>query len=201
MSGWVKLHRKALNSDIRRTDPTAWRLFETLLLIVNKSTGSWSGGRHQLAMADGVIKPTTIFKALKRLEKAKMVTLVSNNRYSTIYICNWKEYQSVGNSSSNNKVTTKEQPSNTLTRIENKNKEKTVIPIPLKETIKDYEEHRAKLKAPLSERAKKLIIAKLEKLSPNDYETQNKILEQSIENGWRGVFELKESKKENSGWF
>jgi hypothetical protein len=105
---------------MRRYDPTAWRLFETLMLLVDKESGVWQGGRHQLSSADGYLKDSAIYKALLRLKKAKMVTLSSNSRFTTIRICNWSDYQVVGNSSGNNKVTTKYQQSNTLTRIENK---------------------------------------------------------------------------------
>ena len=54
------------------------------------------------------------------------------------------------------------------------------------ETWKAFIEHRRKVKAPMTERAKTLIIGKLKKLSgdPND------ILNQSIVNGWKGVFDI-----------
>lgn len=113
--GWIKLHRQALDSKIRRQDPTAWRLFETLLLLVDKKTGTWEGGRRQLAYADGSIKEGAIYPALKRLERATMVTMTSNNQFTTICICKWNEFQTF----SNNDTTTKQQPNNTLTRSKN----------------------------------------------------------------------------------
>lgn len=115
-SGWIKLHRQALNHEIRRFDPTAWRLFETLLLLVDRRTGEWSGGRKQLVYADGSIKEATVFKAQKRLEKAGMIEVTSNSKYSTYRICNFDKF----NELSNSKVTTKSQQSNTLTRSKNK---------------------------------------------------------------------------------
>ena len=51
-----------------------------------------------------------------------------------------------------------------------------------------FVEHRQKLKAPMTDRAKALIIGKLEKQSHQ----ANAVLSQSIENGWKGVFDLKE---------
>lgn len=121
-AGWVKLHRQVMTNEIFRHDRTAWHIFQVLLLVCDKKTGKWSGGRFQLADLCNE-NPATTYKALKRLEKAKMVTLSSNNKYTTIYICKWKDFQDTGNTSSNNKVTTGEQLGNTLTRIENKNKE------------------------------------------------------------------------------
>ena len=108
-----------MTNDIFRHDRTAWHIFQVLLLVCDKKTGKWSGGRFQLADLCNENTATT-YKALKRLEKAKMVTLSSNNKYTTIYICKWKDFQDSGNTIGNNKVTTGEQLGNTLTRIENK---------------------------------------------------------------------------------
>ena len=112
MNGWIKLHRKLLDNQIWKHDPTAWRVFEYLLLTVDHRTGSWDTGRFVIAESLDM-KPSTVYKSLKRLEKAEMVTLTSNNKYSTISICKWKEYQQDDNNTGNNKVTTKEQQSNT----------------------------------------------------------------------------------------
>lgn len=115
MNGWIKFHKKTIENEMWRNDRTAWHIFEGLLMIVKTETGSWSGGRLQMSQLFG-IKDTTIYKALLRLQKANMVTLSSNNKFSTIHICNWKKYQAVSNNASNNKVTTKGQQSNTLKR-------------------------------------------------------------------------------------
>lgn len=119
-STWVKLYRKSLANDIRRHDPTAWRLFETLLLLVDSRTGKWSGGIYQLTEADGFLKSSTIYKALDRLEESGMITKTSNTRYSEISICNFATYAKTGNTSSVNQIETGYKPSNTLTRSKNK---------------------------------------------------------------------------------
>lgn len=56
------------------------------------------------------------------------------------------------------------------------------------DTWKSFVEHRQKLKAAMTDRAKVLMINKLNKLTGNP----NDILNQSIENGWKGVFEIKQ---------
>jgi hypothetical protein len=124
MVGWIKLHRKVLDNRIWRDDPTAWRLFEYLLLSCDTRTGQYTCGREQLSRAINV-KPITTYKALKRLEIAQMVTLVSNNRFTTVSIVNWGSYQQGGNNAGNNKVTTEEQQPVTLNKniYINKNKE------------------------------------------------------------------------------
>lgn len=115
MNGWIKLHKQSIENDIWQKDLVAWHIFEGLLMLCDTKSGTWAGGRFQLAQLLS-IKPTTIYKALLRLQKAQMVTLSSNNKYTTISICKWKEYQGAGNTSGNNKVTTKGQQSNTLKR-------------------------------------------------------------------------------------
>ena len=115
MNGWIKLHRRILDNDFLMHDPTAFIVFTKLLLLVNSATGNYSGGRINIGERVGIY-PITLYKCLKRLEKHKMVTLSSNNRFTTIHICNWKEYQSFGNTSSNNPVTTGEQQDNTIIR-------------------------------------------------------------------------------------
>jgi hypothetical protein len=100
-------------------DHNAAIVFLTLLLLADKKKGEWAGGRHQLAERVG-LKSTTTYQALKRLEKAKMVTLSSNNKYTVVHLCNFKKYQQVDDKSNDNQMTTRRQPDDTLTRIKNK---------------------------------------------------------------------------------
>ncbi len=58
-----------------------------------------------------------------------------------------------------------------------------------KEAVRDFIEFRKEKKKPLTARGFELFIRKLEKLA-SDEETQIKIIEQSIENSWTGVFPL-----------
>jgi hypothetical protein len=118
-NGWIKLHRQIMENRMWQYDHNAVMVFMTLLLIADKRKGEWSGGRHQLAEKVG-LKSTTTYQALKRLEKAKMVTLSSNNKYTVIHLCNFKKYQQVDDKSNDNQMTTRRQPDDTLTRIKNK---------------------------------------------------------------------------------
>jgi len=122
-NGWVKLHRKIIDNDFLKRDTNAFKVFITLLLLVDRKTGVWEGGRFQLAEHCG-LKPTTTYGASMRLVKAKMMTLRSNNKYSTYIVSNWESYQQVGNNNDDNKMTTSRQQDDTLTRSkEVKNKE------------------------------------------------------------------------------
>jgi DNA-binding transcriptional regulator YhcF (GntR family) len=127
-NAWIKLHLQSLDNPIFSQDPTAWHIFETCLMKAYP-TGTFTVGRFQLAEISGV-KPITAYKALERLRKREMVNTSSNNKRTVVTICNWDKYQSVGNNDVNNKVTTKEQQSNTIKELRTKNKEKELTPLP-----------------------------------------------------------------------
>ena len=64
-------------------------------------------------------------------------------------------------------------------------------------TIEDYKIMRKSLKKPMTDRAVELMLSKLDKLSKGDESIKIKILEQSIENSWLGIFELKQPQVNN----
>ena len=57
--------------------------------------------------------------------------------------------------------------------------------------LDNFKDHRKQLKAPMTDQAYKMLLNKLEKLSGGDEEKKVAILNQSIENGWKGVFDIK----------
>ena len=76
------------------------------------------------------------------------------------------------------------------------------LPKELKDTMIDFESMRTKMRKPLTDRARKLLITKLTKLASDDsgnIDTQLavKIVEQSLEHGWLSFFEVK---TDNSGY-
>lgn len=76
------------------------------------------------------------------------------------------------------------------------------LPDELKDAMTDFEEMRTKMRKPLTDRGRKLLITKLTKLASDDngnIDTQLavKIVEQSLERGWLSFFEVK---TDNSGY-
>lgn len=63
----------------------------------------------------------------------------------------------------------------------------------LNQTFADYVAMRKQIKSPMTDRAVELAMSKLEKLSGGDNDKAIAILEQSIMNSWKGLFELKET--------
>lgn len=67
----------------------------------------------------------------------------------------------------------------------------------LRSTIYEFLKMRKAIKAPMTSNALKLMLNKLDRLAPNDIhcDLRISILEQSIMNSWKGIFELKEELK------
>ena len=59
------------------------------------------------------------------------------------------------------------------------------------EAMSSFREHRRKIKAPMTKRAEELIVRKLEEIHREHGHDPTKVMEQSILNGWRGVFPIK----------
>lgn len=112
---WVKLYRKIAEHPVIK-DAAACQILLLLFTKVDKKTGKFTTGRFILSEQLGM-NPSTLYKVLKRLEKKyEMVTLDSNNKFTEISLLNWAKYNDYikeVTQSGNNKVTTKEQQSNT----------------------------------------------------------------------------------------
>lgn len=61
---------------------------------------------------------STIYKYIKLLEKLQMISIKSNNKFSIVSIEKWEDYQ-IEELKNNNKITTKEQQSNTNKNVKN----------------------------------------------------------------------------------
>lgn len=70
---------------------------------------------------------------------------------------------------------------------------------PLNEAICAFIENRRKMKSPMTDHAVQLMLKRLRGLSPNKKE-QVEILEQSILNGWKGIFPLKAGDSQGEKW-
>lgn len=98
-----------------------------------------------------------------------------------------KDNNTVNNTVNNtiNKTTTKSVGFNSLIETFTQNVE-------LRETISDFIKMRKEIKANMTSNAVKLLLNKLSKMARTD-EMKIKILEQSIMNSWKGIFEIKDN--------
>ena len=141
--GWIKWHRKSIDNPLFK-NPLGWHLFEYCCLKANHEPerfifnqeeifidrGQFVFGRKQAAMETG-IHPSTIYRRIMSLERNKMITVKSNNKFSVITVQNYSEYQAKKpevEQQVNNKRTTKEQQLNTNKKEKNdKNSKKKHI--------------------------------------------------------------------------
>lgn len=165
-------------------------------------------------------KPSTVSLALKTFKDFGMIEIIDN----TVTIPNWGKHQNMDrleakkeymrnymtiyrqkqlckvNSKVNSKANSKANVNQADKDIykedkedkedkDNKEKDKTAIEI----AVDDFKEFRKNIKAPMTDKAVDLLLSELNKLASDD-ETKIKILNQSILNGWKGVFALKDDK-------
>ena len=218
MTGWIKLHRKILDSAVFDNPDLLkvwiWCLLKAThddytqlvgLQVVELTKGQFVTGRFKGA-EELKLNPSTFYKYLKILEKLDMIELKCNNKMTVVSVVNWGKYQLDENETcqqNNNNVTTKEQQSNTNKNIKNnKNINNIYIAFDsysdnedLRQTLRDYSIMRNKIKAPLTERAVTLLLNKLNELASTD-ELKIKLLENAITGSWKSVYPLKEDNQQ-----
>jgi hypothetical protein len=143
--------------------------------------------------------PQNIRTCVQTLIKTQNLTIKSTNRFSIISIINWDSYQQEENNinqqtnkqlTSNQPATNHKQECKAFKNVKNK-EERVSIPDWIDSALwDDFKEFRIRIKAPLTNRAIKNIIAELEKLIAQGQDP-NACVSQSITRGWRGVFAVK----------
>lgn len=142
MEGWIKLHRKSLESSVFQ-NANLWQVWSYCLMRANHKeakilfnkkeetikAGSFITGRES-GSNDCNMNPNTFYWQLKTLENLNCIKIESRNKFSVVSIVNWKEYQITNNDDSdynpinkglnegelefsNNRLTTRQQQTNT----------------------------------------------------------------------------------------
>lgn len=161
MEGYIKLHRKILESSVFASQLGlkiwVWCLlkanfkpkFTSIKIGKGESTvkidrGSFIFGRFK-AEDELNIDGSTIYKWIKRFEYDDMIKIQSNSHYSIISICNYDSYQQFEDDEvatiqqpCSSQVTTIQQPCNTTNNAKKDNNVKKNIDIP-KNPETDYE--------------------------------------------------------------
>lgn len=218
MDGYIKLHRKILDNPVVCKDAEYYAVWSYLLLnathkeiqkdfnggTVTLVPGQLITGRQSIAKKFK-IDENKVQRVLKRLEIEHQIEQQTCNKNRLITVLNWESYQSNEQQNEqqlNNKRTTTEQQVNTNKNDKNVKNEKNnkyiyAEPDELNNSILDFIEFRKKIKSPMTDRAIKLLIGELNKLS-NDSNERILIIEQSIMKGWKGVFPLKDKGVSNA---
>jgi len=144
-------------------------------------------------------------KAMKFLRKATMVATTRTTRGIIITVLNYNEYQDPknyeGHNEGHNESRKVPQGGSTINKNEkNEKNEKNKYPDWLDASLwNEFKEHRIKLKSPMTHKAEKLNINKLEKIMAEYNESQKEVITRSIERGWKGLFP--DNKKEKASGY
>lgn len=211
-NGWIKLHRKLLDNPVVMKDSDHLAVWIYLLLNashteypvlfggkkISLKAGQLITGRKSIASTLG-ISESKVRRILDLFEIDQQIDRQRSNKNSLVSILNWDKYQifdqQIDQQPTNKRPTTDQQATTNKNNKNIKNikecKEIIYSDVPeLNEAIIAFIDYRKGIKKPMSDRAITLLLGKLNKMS-NSVQEQIEILNQSILNGWQGIFPLK----------
>ena len=208
---YIKVSRGILDwewwSDINTT-----RVFLYMLIKANWKDGKFKGidiprGSFVASIAN-IAQGTSLTNdevrtAIKHLISSQTITKQSTNKYTVFSVLNYELYQDTSQADAKQIPSYSQAIPNDRRKKEGKkgNKEKNTkkefFPDDekLNQAFADFVDMRKQIKAPMTDRAVSMAIKKLTELSGGNPDAAVKILEQSVMNGWKGLFPLKEVKK------
>lgn len=201
MSGWIKLHRKITDNPLYFSEPfTRSMAWVDMLLIANHTDNFFFKRGIRVDIKTGQIgydldtlskrwkwSRGKVERFLQMLEKDEQIVRQKTNVTTLISIVNYKEYQTddKANRKANDKPNSKpnEHKQECIRNIKNE-----------KELILDrWIEYRKQIKKPIKEATQETILAKMENFTKEQCKF---VIDNSIENGWQGLFWDKLPKKE-----
>jgi hypothetical protein len=162
--------------------------------------GQFITGQHSLhkGLCGDVAEPSsrTVWRWLHALKDLEMLAVDSgvSNRFSIVTVCNWKTYQAAGTEgchehvkdvSSTCQADVKPVSTNKKVKNADNGKNGNNIPAPLRAIWKEWEQHRAEKKKPLTPLS---IKKQLKLLAQYDTPTAIEIINTSIRGGYQGLF-------------
>ncbi|SCS94312.1 DnaD domain-containing protein [Staphylococcus aureus] len=134
MTGWIKLHRKLLDSPIFQNEKL-FKVFAYCLMKASHKDHTQLVGRRVVELEKGQfvfgrkraseelrLKESTVRDYIKLLENLGTIVVKSDNKFSVITVVNWAIYQSMeenSDSKNDNKSTTNQQQINTNKNVKN----------------------------------------------------------------------------------
>lgn len=215
MAGWIKLHRKILDNPTVCQNPDFLAVWIYLLLNATHSEIKVIFNGNEISLMPGQlitgrktiseimkVEESKVQRILKKLENAHQIEQQTSTKNRLITILNWESYQQSEQQNEqqvNNKRTTSEQQVNTNKNVKKehnvKNEKKDIYfdDINLNDVFIDFVDMRKKLKSPMSDRAIKMMIKKI-----NDYDVSVAIelLEDSILHSWKDIYPKDKPKRQ-----
>ena len=215
--GWVSVHRQIQDHWLWKDKPfSQGQAWIDLIMLANYEDKKLPYKGEVITCERGTVNLSISYLAnrwgwsrkraknfLNLLESDGMVSTNATTHRTVITIENYSVYNDVPTAKGTTRVSTKVQQgyqqgyskgsiTNNINNDNNINNIYNADPR-LNDAIKEFITFRKKLKKPMTDHAVKLMIAKLNKLS-SDVDEQVEIINQSILNGWQGIFPLKQDK-------
>ena len=209
--GFIKIYRSMLDWGWY-SDANTMRVFLHLLLKANFRETEYQGMIIPIgstvvglcALAEQLkLSVQNIRTALKNLKKTGEIEIKSTNKFSIVNIVKYSDYQELDKANqqttnkqlTNNQQTTNKQLTTSKECKECKECKNIIMPLifeneKFREIWETYREHRKEIKHKLTPKAEQMALNKLAKMAKN-VEDAIAIVEQSIANGWQGLFPLK----------
>ncbi len=145
MDGWIKLHRKVIDSQVfassglfklwclclmKANHVENWVDVEGLTTPIKVMPGQFITGRFSLhgdyypRKKKNNKSPSTLWNWMQKLENMENLNIKSYTKYSIITIINWNEYQLSSQQPNNNLTTTSQQPNTDKNEKNEKNEKK-----------------------------------------------------------------------------
>lgn len=139
MKGWIRLHRKLLESSFSNKPFVGW-LFINLLLLANHKENKFLWNNQEILIKKGQLLTgllslsqqtglsfQNVRTALEALKSTNTITIKSTNKFSIISILKWEQYQEELTNNLTSKLTNNQQTTNKqLTTNKNDNNVKNV---------------------------------------------------------------------------
>lgn len=213
LNGFVKLHRKMIEWGWY-SDCVVKDVFIHILMVATFKPTKYLGhdlnpgqaviGRKKLAKELGFTEQQ-VRTALKKLESTGEISLFSTNKFTIATVENWDFYQGCdeedNQQSTNNQPTNNQQITNNQPHLKNVKKDKNVknvkkdiyigVPDELKTAFMEFAEMRKMIKKPIT--TVNTVTRILNRLNQFGHSTEEKIaiLNQSTDNCWQDVYQLK----------
>ena len=213
LNGFVKLHRKMIEWGWY-SDCVVKDVFIHILMVATFKPTKYLGhdlnpgqaviGRKKLAKELGFTEQQ-VRTALKKLESTGEISLFSTNKFTIATVENWDFYQGCDDEdnqqSTNNQPTNNQQITNNQPHLKNVKKDKNVknvkkdiyigVPDELKTAFMEFAEMRKMIKKPIT--TVNTVTRILNRLNQFGHSTEEKIaiLNQSTDNCWQDVYQLK----------
>ena len=209
--GWISIHRQLQSHWLWDDKPfSKGQAWVDLLLLANHADNKFMLGNELIEVKAGSFVTSErklserwgwsrkkVSNFLTLLQNDEMLVVKKNHQRTAITIVKYGDFQDCDAKKEprkNHEKASKEPRKNTNNNDNNENNENKIIysdDPALNQTIISFKSFREKIKKPMTEHAVELLIDKLNKMTP-DVEKQIAIINQSIVNGWQGVFPLKE---------